>query len=173
MSKKAPLQAACIAFILAAALSAWAQDRVTPSASASKLGAQPLKAPLKIDRSSVKLRTPPPVGIGDRVERAYAEFRRHYDEGVALGKRYQQRTSECLNRTYSVEDQRAARCRADDTVAACNEKLLNHCVQDVEPALSKSVAAMYQSGDRLMKVIEGSINATWMEGYLERGKRGR
>ena len=62
-------------------------------------------------------------------------------------KKYEEACTACSNKTYSQQDMAAAGCLPTDTLAQCNQKLFNHCVNSI----SMSAGFLLLCGD-VMKV---------------------
>ena len=133
----APLQAAWLVLFATVALPAWAEDPGRPaSPGAPTLGAQSLKAPLKLDQASLPIKNIPPLQRRDELDRGYDDFRQKYDATLAAIDRYERTEAACRIRTYSIDDQRNAGCRETDTIASCRLKLYQNCTRDAEMAQS-------------------------------------
>lgn len=134
MTKISVLHANWLVLFVAVALPAGAAEPARP-APAVPSGAQPLKAPLKLDRGSLQIKKFPPLHKRDELDRSYDDFRQKYDATLAAQKRYDHKSTQCMSRTYSVEDQRTAGCSSSDSMNRCNQKLFDHCAKDSEAAL--------------------------------------
>ncbi len=133
MRSTTSFQVTWFALFLTVTLPAWAADppksafSTTPPGAAT-LGAQPLKAPIKLDPASLRIEKAPPLQRRDELDQAYDDFRRKYDATVAALNREEQIIAQCQSRTYTIEDQRNAGCRETDTVRRCSDMLFGRCM---------------------------------------------
>jgi hypothetical protein len=126
----APLACAFVADVAVA--TDWGRAGVTPSnAPASTLSprstsATPLKGEMRVSPGGLQL-----SGVKTNIEALSKDFGKFAGNAKAyefMAGGIPEMVKQCSSKAYSVQDQAAAGCTANDTVAQCSSKLLKHCL---------------------------------------------
>lgn len=68
------------------------------------------------------------------------------------------KVKQCLNNSYSVQDQQAAGCSGNDTVDQCMAKLYKKCVANIYPAVGlhfrESSERLFEQNDNVEKLLQ-------------------
>ena len=144
-----------LATLLVVSLPSYAVDPAPRAPKGMSKTTAPMKGPMKLTPAAIpkdmKKRT---IRAEDPIELPCKSFRYRYTTYRRAVANYQTKLNQCGNMTFSIQDQQRAGCKASDTVAQCNHKLLRYCTRTQRHSMDDSWRLLRGAANNLKATID-------------------